>query len=203
MIVSHSLRLIFVSNPKAASKSIEAALEYYNDEPQLNELYRDGFYTKCHMPASVLREHLPQAIWQLYFKFAIIRNPWDWFVSQHFYNLRKRGIQADRSRKLAVQDIFDTYGFLKQFRGVDWSQSGSQNSFLCDNQGSVLVDFLGRFEGLQADLGKALEKSGASVVLPHLNRTDHAYYKSYYTCETKALIARLYEDDVRIFGYRF
>ena len=89
MIVNHSRRVIFVANPKTGSTSIEAALAGLNDEPELDFKARDGFYTPHHITAFELRETLGHSIWRSYYKFAMVRNPWDWFVSQHFYNLQK------------------------------------------------------------------------------------------------------------------
>src|SRR4051812_45551587 len=89
MIISHSLQLIFISNPKTGTKSIEAALAPYQDEPHINEIFKDGLYTKRHMPAAEMRDILPTDVWNTYFKVAFVRNPWDWLISQHFYNIEK------------------------------------------------------------------------------------------------------------------
>lgn len=205
MIVSHSLRFIYISNPKTASKSVEAALAVFQEEPELDEISREGFFTKRHIPAWTLREHLPESVWRSYFKCAFVRNPWDWFVSQHFYNLvnnRDTG-DIDRALPLSRDDILGTYEYLKQRRGVDWSESGFQHSFVCDDQGVPLVDFVGRFEHLAADFAHVQTRIGTQVALSRLNTTEHAPYRSYYTDETSFLIYQLYHMDIRIFGYDF
>jgi hypothetical protein len=204
MIISHSRRLIMISNPKTGSKSIEAALAPFHEEPAMDESSREGFYTKRHMPAVVMRDYLPASCWRSYFKVAFVRNPWDWFVSQHFYNLKERGLEGvDRRKKLSTEDIHGTYEFLKLRRGVEWSESGSQRSFVCDEYGSPLVDFLGRFENLRNDFEWIQTKIGIRVILPHINATEHRHYSTYYTDETREIVGQLYEGDVRIFGYSF
>lgn len=203
MIVNHDLRMIFISNPKVASTSIEAALADLDDEPALNETYKDGFYTGRHMPAVDLREILGPRIWNNYLKFAFVRNPWDWFVSQHFYNSVKLGRPANSNELLSRDEIMETYAFLSRYRGVEWAASASQHAFICDKSGSLAVDVIGRFEALSLDFDAILDTFGLKIELPHVNASQHRYYREYFNSETRQLVGDLYGEDVRIFDYRF
>lgn len=203
MIISHSKKFIFVSNPKTGSTSIDSALAEFSDDPLLNEICEDGLYTDRHMPAQILKDRLSSHVWNEYFKFAFVRNPWDWFVSQHFYNLNKNGIVFDLNAKLENQQILYTFDFLKIYRGKKNALSAFQHSFLCDDGNKILFDFIGRFERLDDDFQKIQKIIKTEVALPHLNPSRHKPYRHYFNDETKAIIAKLYKIDIDLFQYVF
>lgn len=203
MIVSHSHKVIFVGNPKAGSSSITAALSALNEEPGLAAEVCYGLYTRHHMPAYVLREVLGLAKWNDYFKFAFVRNPWDWFVSQHFYNLQKLGEPHDIDAPLSLEDVYRTYRYLRIYRGAAWVESACQNAFICDNTGNVLVDFLGRFEKFEDDFAAITALIGLGTRLPRINASAHRYYRDYYTSATAEVVRELYQVDIDIFSYDF
>jgi hypothetical protein len=204
VIVSHTRRMIFVANPKTGSSSVEAALAEFNEEPVLDQMAREGFFTRHHVPAYLLREIVGTKIWDAYFTFAFVRNPWDWFVSQHFYNARKRGLSVDQEKPFSADVVQATHDFLRVYRGAEWADSACQNAFVCDERGTILVDFLGRFEHLDRDFSLALSMAGGpGARLPHRNRSAHEHFTSYYTPTTVELVRRLYSQDVSLFGYDF
>lgn len=203
MIISHRLRTIFIGNPKTASRSIDIALSQFQDEPEISRAGENSFYTGGHMPAATLQTILDRPIWEGYFKFAFVRNPWDWFISQHFYNLQKHGVAHRVDQALSTEDIRHTYRFLRLYRGVPWAVSASQHGFLCNEGGRVLVDFLGRFERLEEDFLEIQSRIGVKLTLPHVNSSAHRQYHSYYEDDTRALVGSLYARDIQIFGYEF
>lgn len=204
MIVSHTHKVIFVANPKTGSSSVESALSGMNEEPELDSLAREGFYTRRHLPAYILREILGARMWDLYFKFAFVRNPWDWFVSQHFYNLQKKGRMLDARIPFLEQSINGTYDFLRIYRGAEWADSACQNAFVCDARGGVLVDFLGRFEDFERDFATALSIfDDIDANLPHVNSSAHGHFKDYYTPATVEMIRDMYSRDISLFGYNY
>jgi chondroitin 4-sulfotransferase 11 len=203
MIVSHSLRAIFISNPKTGSKSVEAALAQFQDEPSLDNITRVGLYTQGHIPAYELRGLLGDSIWDAYFKFAFVRNPWDWFVSQHFYNLQKREIPHHVDGPLSIQEILRSYRFLRSYRGAQWVDPACQNAFVCDEGGQILVDFIGHFEYLLEDFMITQSIIGCQADLLHVNASTHRHYEEYYDHETRELIRQLYRRDIELFDYDF
>lgn len=203
MIVSHSRQVIFVANPKSGSRSIEAALAGLNDEPELDCKARDGFYTGHHIPAVELREALGRSIWDSYFKFAIVRNPWDWFISQHFYNLQKHATPHDIRALITPADVLKTEQFLRVYRGCEWARTACQHAFVCDELGTVLVDYLGKYENLRKDFQILSSAIGARPSLPHMNASVHSHYRKYYSTDTRQLVRQLYARDIELFDYEF
>ena len=232
MIISHKHKFIFLKTKKTAGTAIEAALselcgpsdvitpyraESEEDrkgrEPQnyriehplkpKRPLWRKllgrperyyhhsmGFYE--HMPASLVRAYVGEEIWRSYFKFAFDRNPWDRQVSWYFYKTKSKGRRPSferfmRSRRRAFVDNHDIY-----MQG-----------------GAVAVDFVGRYEELDADLNKALKMIGIGrqVAVPHSNVTpnkaERQDYRSYYTPQTEALVREWYALEIALLGYGF
>ncbi|MDQ3782271.1 MAG: sulfotransferase family protein [Actinomycetota bacterium] len=69
------------------------------------------------------------------------------------------------------------------------------------------ADFVMRYEQLQHDFEEAMGRVGIDQVppIPVLNRTEAkgADYRSYYTPQSRRLVARAFAPDLERFGYRF
>jgi len=112
MIISNKNKFIFIKNYKTAGSSIESALfptlnsmdiiaptvhypginAFGNFDQKtmihLPELMREKYIEKkwkyfAHMPAWLIKERLGDSIFNNFFKFAILRNPWDLIVSHY------------------------------------------------------------------------------------------------------------------------
>jgi hypothetical protein len=225
MILSHTHEFIFISNGKTGTTSIEAALAPYQEGEEF-ERGVEGLYTPKHVPPATLKAQLGAQVWEEYFTFGFVRNPWDWFVSQYFWNwgeppLSKRKLvkhpvstlqeywrekkERKRGRNLDVfsaEDIYDTYDLLRQYRAVYQADSLFQYHYVHDPDGTPLLDFVGRFERITEDFAKAMGHVELDVQLPHRNAASNRdHYRSYYTPETVDLISELYQMDVDAFGY--
>lgn len=115
------------------------------------------------------------------FCFAFVRNPWERMVS---YRCRA-GLDEAAWQKM-----------LREF--VD-----PQVDYICDDDGRMLVDFMGRFESLAEDFATVCRLLAIERTLPRLNASEHGHYREFYDEATKQLVARLYAEDIERFGYRF
>ena len=76
--------------------------------------------------------------------------------------------------------------------------------YLTDASGSLAVDFLGRFERFERDARDLFRLLGIEPsALPHLNLSEHGHYRSWYTPETRDIVARRFHRDIAAFGYEF
>ena len=84
MPISHDKKLIFVHIPKNAGESVEKALGMYRGDPKQTMWGVVGKRTVLqHLTGVELRDRIgDEAIWNGYFKFAIVRNPWSKAVSE-------------------------------------------------------------------------------------------------------------------------
>lgn len=203
MIISHSKRFIFVHIYKVAGTSIKTALKPYADVIYRKYTLRRVLYVLRlldsigeHATALQIRERVSADVFEDYFKFAFVRNPWDWQVSLYHY-IRSHRFHPEH-REVKLLSGFPEY--------VAWRTANDrvlQKDFVTDRNGNLLVDFLGRFENLSADFASICARIGVNEVLPHRNASPRSNYTRYYDNQTAGLIAKHYWEDVRLFGYRF
>lgn len=148
---------------------------------------------------------------EAYFKFTFVRNPWDRLFSG-FRFLKRGGVNpidwAWARDNLGAFHDFDT--FVKRWvdrKNVNrWKHFVPQHKFVCEpGQDTPGVDFVGYFEHLAEDFEHVRRKLGIARHLEHLNRTrgQEPEYRQAYTPETRDIVADVYEEDIRIFGYDF
>jgi hypothetical protein len=168
-----------------------------------------------HFFARELRDICGKATWDSCFKFAFVRNPWDRLVSwwsmidngRDFIDPARSpnnffGYVLERARNFeefvlhCTDEIADLDGRKQIFR--------NQIDYLVDDNGAVIVDYIGRFERLQECFNEVSCRLGRTpVALPRMNASQHAAYTEYYTPAMAKIIARHYARDIEEFGYRF
>ena len=75
---------------------------------------------------------------------------------------------------------------------------------LCDAQGKLLMDYVGKLETLDEDWKFICERIGIPhVELPRKNVSVKRPYTDYYTPETRDLVARHWAQEIELFGYTF
>jgi len=161
-------------------------------EPSRNQIDRP-YFTK-HMTAKALKEKCRDdgvGIFDKYFKFAFVRNPYARAVSWIYYELRKSEVD------------FNKYSFKElMLKCPDWIWASQSNWIYSDDR--KLVDFVGKFENIQEDFNVICDKIGIPhQKLPHKNKTEHKHYTEYYDDETREIVAEKYAKDIEYFGYEF
>jgi hypothetical protein len=144
------------------------------------------------------------------FVFAFVRNPWDRLVSAFFY-LNQGGMNgSDRRdmRKYLKKYRGDFKAFVKEAVAEGWALDQlhlkPQYEWICDDDGSLLTDYTGRFETLRADLEEISAITGIPFQpLEHRNKSKHKPYQDYYTNETREIVEKAYKKDIELFDYEF
>ena len=207
MPISHKYKAIIIHIPKNAGESMEKKLGIYGkSENPLNTLWGiHGNYVLQHLTASQMKRlYLTEDVFNNYFKFAFVRNPWDKAVSEYHWYLRY-------GRPVTFQDWVRTLsarlGVSENLHILEIGHNIPQYKFIYDNQGSLLVDLVGRFERLQDDFNRVCETIGMEdSTLPMSDQTSskgRRHYREYYNDETKRIIAKIYEKDIELFGYEY
>jgi hypothetical protein len=204
MVISHGSKFIFIHNYKVAGTSVREAIQVYTIPPK--ESYLNWMGQKLHMlpqssdfpdhiKADQLAAKLPAKIFNSYYKFCFVRNPWDWQVS--LYHFAKK--EADHhQREETTSRTFEEY--------IHWRclhDKHLQKEFMYDDKGNCLVDFVGKMENMEEDFQKVCDHLGIVASLPHSNKSSHAKYREYYTPETQQLVAEHFKEDIDLFGYSF
>jgi hypothetical protein len=137
----------------------------------------------CHYPVNRYRD---------YFKFAFVRNPWDRLVScWHSKVVEENYFKFSEEKLLKTQNFADFVDYVAALDASRLDNHLRPQSALIDLNN---IDYLGRFENLGLNL-QTIPQENASQ-----NRRD---YREYYDEELKQKVARIYQKDLRIFGYMF
>lgn len=103
--------------------------------------------------------------------------------------------------ELDQKDTFKIYlEKIKDKHHVQWEK---QYKFVLNDNGDLIVDFLGRFENFREDSNYIFERLNIQIDLPHSNATTHSHYSDYYDSESMEMVAELYQQDIHFFGYQF
>jgi hypothetical protein len=133
-----------------------------------------------------------------YFKFGFVRNPWDRVVS-----LYERKEALELRRKMSFEQFVDWIQY-SSATCVHSSPHRYQLDWFVDPNGTVLADFIGRFERLEQDWKIVANKLGVSERLPHSRPNPRERsYTEYYNHKTRAIIAEKFKVDIEHFGYQF
>ena len=186
---------IFIHVPKAAGTSISRALYGIN---------------VGHRPASDYQRISPRHFGR-YFRFGFVRNPWDRLVSAYEF-VRCGG--TDYVKPIPDEAYggpeFATFPrfVARWLAAADLDHADAvfrpQWTFLCDHDGALLVDHVGRVEQLTTDLAAVEARLGRPIRPARLNVTDDArHWAGYYDDETRQVVADVYRRDIEMFGYEF
>lgn len=217
---------LFVHIPKTAGQSIE---QFFLDRLGLDwEIDRDslllgantdpdkGTEKLSHLSAAEYTQcgYINQESFDRLFKFSFVRNPWERIVSEYRYRnyFHHFSFRDFLLRRLPPPGWDDKYRHIMP-----------QYDMLHDAEGKLLVDFVGRFENLQADFDQVCARLGISdSQLPHRNRSDKksrnlkrrirnwlyfngenskSDYVDFYDPESITLVGKLYQRDIEAFGY--
>lgn len=142
-----------------------------------------------------------------YFKFAFVRNPWDRLVSTYHFLLGGGMTKSDADwARDNIRDL-DFGQFVRRWLNeqnvLTEIHFRPQNHFIADDHGHIMMDFVGRFETIDADFLTIATRLGLCVNLPSGNRSDHRHYTTYYDDETRDIVASVYAKDIDMFGYTF
>ena len=176
------------------SRKIVALVERTLGIQSMGQQIFTGFHK--HASAAEIRRRLGPDLYDSYYSFSFVRNPYS-LVSSLYRYISGTTSHADH---VLVRDMtFDEF--------VHYhiqSNPLTQCSFLSDSKGRLLVKFVGRFEHLARDFNQLCnELNIPSATLRHLNRSVDSYRLSLASLSTvsKQQIRNYYEDDFNAFAY--
>ncbi|MEO0861153.1 MAG: sulfotransferase family 2 domain-containing protein [Pseudomonadota bacterium] len=220
MILNHSHQFLFIHVPKTAGTTVSTYLTRYagpadidlagavpedtwaSDTPnsfasELNAIWHTTWDMEKHARVMRIRKRLGHTLWQRYFKFAFVRNPF----ARTFSGFRF----LKRNNRLGP--AFEQMTF-SEFLASDWFQTlsvlpiQSQAAFLAP---IAQVDFVGRQETLAEDLAfvaSIIERRRiAPVALPVLNQSaDPDGWRTMSEAD-RDIIRRVLAQDFETLGY--
>ena len=178
---------------------------------------RNEYYLELNKGKMVPRDH---ATWhefkrksvflfENYYKFSFVRNPWDRVVSSYHY-LKQGGNQTKRDMEFK-DSVIEKYGTFESFimdylnHNTIWSNKlfWPQWFFLLDGKDNLQVDFLGKFENIEGDFAVLAKKLNIELKIQKTNASTRDGYKQYFSEGAKLKISELYAKDISQFNYQF
>lgn len=133
-----------------------------------------------------------------YFKFAIVRNPWDrvysWYrnVSRDPLHLKEHGIDTMPDFEDFIKNHSDSWALRSQ---LDW---------IIDAEGNIAVDYIGKFENLNKEIEYISNKCGITSQISHeLDSGFNQDYRAHYNEQARDFVAKRYKNEIDIWGYEF
>jgi len=208
MLISHSRRFVYIHVNRTGGSSFASVLKPYVDlQPRDRKskllsrlgLQRDPrrIRFRAHDSALAVQRRWPQEMFDAYYKFAFVRNPWSWLVSVYHRILGTPG-----HRHNALVAAMSGYGEFIDFEIARAKRS--QHTFVLGRRDELLVDFVGHFERLQADFDRVCHQlSIERTELPRLGGRKKVDYRELYDDLTRDKVARHWKKDIELFEYDF
>lgn len=214
MPISHDYMCIFVHIPKCAGTSIEAALGMHGDlnfigvQPYLDQIVnKSTLFGKGvqHLTAEELETLLGADVFNKYFKFAVVRNPWDRFISYVSWRGRKMGEKKWFDKfPLSKADVDEAVCELSKCSAEpSVVHLRPQYKFIMNDQYQSKVDFIYKFERISDDWRYICNKLGVICHLPKRMQSCHGHYSKYLSDDQVCIIGDYFQKDIELFGYEF
>lgn len=200
----------FIDIPRTSSSSIKIELSKefgvtYGKNGIFDESYNSGFIFKPHITAREMKETLGEKAWNKLYTFSIVRNPWDRMVSLYHYRQRDKFIAPGTSFEEYVHNLDNEIRNNQKEYDYPPFYLGSSD-FVTDKDGNIIVSKIGKIENREEVIKEIAENVGSknlgSLFIQKASPKGK-HYSSYYNDETKKIIGNLYENDIRLFDYRF
>lgn len=234
MLVSHRKKFIYTKTAKTAGTSVESYFEMYcMPEGEWQEEHsRDMHVSEAgiigfrgakrppgtewfnHMSAKRIKEKLGDEVWNSYFKFCVVRDPFDKAVSAFYHFKKAREGGKDKVRLTLKQRIKKILRPEPKFNSVSeefefWLAGGGmvvdRDKYMIGDE--FCIDEVIRYEALQDGLKSVCEKIGVDwdpSRLPEFKkgiRDDKVGLSEIYTPKSIQIVSDLYAPELERFGY--
>jgi hypothetical protein len=168
--------------PKTASRSSWRTFRPYADIVGVDD--EESPY-EHHVQPSIVKKNWPE-MFDSYFKFCFVRNPWDRMISHYFYDKYNR----------PFLDFINEHVLM------------GENCIVCCKEQtgwSKHVDYVARFENYEEEIHNIFNLIGIKKepIFSHENKTEHKPYTEYYDDKSIMIIYEKYKRDIEIYNYEF
>lgn len=191
-MINHEHKFLFLHLPKTGGTSINKFFndKFNNNERDFGHPYLSDY--KCNN-------------FDDYFKFTIVRNPYDRLVSAFFYMKEYSKFQSDinfRKKWKLEDDTFES--FVKEKLPIIIANKDTRPRHFKPQVefGTTGLDYIGSFNTMQDDMNIICDKIGIERQdLPHVNSSNHKSYTEYYNEELLDIVKTLYFNDFNNYDY--
>ena len=192
-MVNHKHKFLYLHLPKTGGTSIN---KFFNDR------FNDNEFDFGHPYLSDYGNKISH-----YFKFTIVRNPYDRLVSAFFYMSKYSKFQSDinfRKHWKLKDDTFESFVIQKLPKIVDDPKIRPRHFKPQVDFGTAGLNYVGSFNTIQKDIDYVCDELNIKRRnLPHANKSNHKEYQKYYTKELLDIVHNLYFEDFNNYDHLF
>lgn len=216
MLISLSRKFLFIHIEKAGGTSIRKHLKRYCRKPILDRgarklglPHREWLLRPWsdHATAGEAKSEFPSKVWQSLYKFSFVRNPCDREVSTYFFFRELKRFSPADPRTLAANEFSS---FESWFYGWRVNQPvRDQVSYLVDDGGNCLMNYVGYLERFYADWDSIFERIKVNGKPGHENRFNlkefrpSTDFRTFYSSRLIEDVGERYARDLELLGYRW
>jgi Sulfotransferase family len=210
-MISHEHKCIFIHISKCAGTSVEKALGLKNWDLNYDILWgwcpQNRLYLQ-HATPQQLRDlgYIDEKIWEEYYKFIIVRDPWDRAYSDYLWAIDNLNMYDGFSNFIQGKGKFrESLSRETDFNIADHIYA--QSDYFKLGGTAIEYDKVIRFENLEEGLHElATDLSMPPEVFKkkeNVNKKRFRHYSVFYTRGRKKLVDRIYAEDIELFDYTF
>ena len=233
MPIAHDLKIIFIHIPKTGGGTIEKSLGIFGEDNngslKVNNNILYGKESNKFLQHLTIQEiyKVKQKEFSNYKKISFVRNPYDKIVSEYLWRIQvyaKKKIEFKKylfdeviprknGKNIFIQDFYKDESLIP-LMDIHYLE---QYKFLVNKDGSFDTDFIGKFENLEEDFFKTF---GFKILENkiHKSKSNYLYYlykkivpkslkkkayRQFYDNETRDLVYKEYNKDIKYFNYNF
>jgi hypothetical protein len=216
MLISHKKKFITIDVPKTGTRSLRETLnplgviDIIGKPIQETDFYQHGTAEEAKKIFIELNRD-----WSEYFKFTILRNPWDRYFSffKYFHNYKDKYLkkcpsiiwnEPELNQGKYCVELFDNYTNSEIMKSIIINHQ-PQSDFIFDENGNLMVDHLANFENLDEEFKFLCLKTKTKYTpLKHGNKSKTFFDKKYfYNEELIEMVQKKEKSVIEIKGYNF
>jgi hypothetical protein len=215
-IINNTHKFVFIHIPKNAGTTANMMLSnftYWNDielggtvyGEALAPLYLRRFGVSKHTKANLVRNLVGERVWEGYFKFAFVRNPYARSFS--VYRFLKQWRNWEGSQEMEKFKSFEEFLSSDLFSNNPGPDSIflPQHTWIEDMNGNTLVDYTGKVEQIEEAFRTIANRVGIKLDTGNVPIKNDSgapdEFRSAYSEKAIAIINQRYQRDFRIFNY--
>ncbi|TPV33865.1 sulfotransferase family protein [Paucihalobacter ruber] len=214
-MISHKHKCIFIHISKCAGSSIEKAfdIDVFSNATQNNKNFfgwseKNKLFLQHATPQQLFDcEYLNYDIWDNYYKFIVVRNPYSRMMSDYFWISKTNNIIDTFENFILKKGKY--YSLLNNnstpdFRG---DHLNSQYSYFQLNNKIINYDAVISFEDFNTGILKLNIKNELKekILNNKINKSGHNmfHYSHFYNFNRKKIVERIYNEDIKFLNYHF
>jgi hypothetical protein len=232
MLISHRKNFIYTKTVKTAGTSVESYFEPFcmREGEWVFKHKREEYISDAgivgvrgskseigdslwwnHMPAKRIKLQIGDDIWDSYFKFCVVRNPFDKVVSAYYYfnkEAREEANNALRDGTSVSPQLMSKESEIRKEKFHAWLTTAKlpfdRNQYLIDGQ--YVMDFVIRYESLNDGIREVCSRLGLPFEQEKVPRLKAGIrpsinFEDYYTKESVDVVVDFYAKEIELFHY--